>query len=65
VLRHKKDDVYATTCMFFDQDERRCTVYAARPRVCRSYPNGNRCGYYEFIQFEREHQDDKDFIPSA
>jgi len=65
VLRHKKDHVYATTCMFFDQDERRCTVYAVRPRVCRTYPNGNRCGYFEFIQFEREHQDDQEFIPSA
>lgn len=65
VLRHRKDDVYKSMCTFFDQEERRCTIYSARPRVCRSYPNGNRCGYYEFIQFEREHQDDKEFIPSA
>ena len=65
VLRHREDSVYNTICMFFDQDKRRCTVYSARPRVCRSYPNGNRCGYYEFIQFEREHQDDQEFIPSA
>src|SRR5712671_5249658 len=47
VLRHRKDHVYKSTCVFFDQDERRCTVYAARPRVCRTYPNGNHCGYYE------------------
>jgi hypothetical protein len=33
--------------------------------VCREYPNGNTCGYYSFIKFERKHQDDKDFIPSA
>ena len=65
VLRHKEDHVYATTCTFFDQAERRCTVYAARPRVCRSFPDGNRCGYYEFIRFEREHQGDEAFIPSA
>ena len=65
VLRHRKDHVYKSMCMFFDQDERRCTVYAARPHVCRQYPYGNRCGYYEFLQFEREHQDDEEFIPSA
>jgi len=65
VLRHKKDEVYATTCVFFDQDERRCTVYAARPHVCRTYPDASRCGYYEFIRFEREQQGDEDFVPSA
>jgi Fe-S-cluster containining protein len=65
ILRHQKDDVYGSICRFFDTDERRCTVYKARPAVCREYPNGNRCGYYSFIKFERKHQDDKDFIPSA
>ena len=65
VLRHRKDEVYKSTCVFFDQDKRCCTVYSARPYVCRSYPNGNYCGYYAFIKFEREHQDDQEFIPSA
>ncbi|MBU6271874.1 MAG: YkgJ family cysteine cluster protein [Betaproteobacteria bacterium] len=65
ILRHRKDTVYGSICRFFDTTERRCTVYAARPAVCRQYPNGSRCGYYEFIQFERKHQDDPDFIPSA
>jgi Fe-S-cluster containining protein len=65
VLRHRKDHIYKSMCVFFDQQERRCTVYSARPRVCRSYPNGNYCGYYAFIQFERDHQDDPEFIPSA
>jgi uncharacterized protein len=65
VLRHRKDHVYKSICMFFDQDERRCTIYAGRPEVCRDYPNGNTCGYYSFIKFERKHQDDKSFIPSA
>jgi Fe-S-cluster containining protein len=65
VLRHRKDTVYKSICAFFDQKERRCTVYEARPRVCRSYPNGNTCGYYGFIKFERDHQDDAEFIPDA
>lgn len=65
ILRHHKDEVYGTICRFFDRTERRCTVYAARPDVCRQYPNGSTCGYYGFITFERRHQDDPDFIPSA
>jgi Fe-S-cluster containining protein len=52
-------------CRFFDRDERRCTVYDARPNVCRRYPYGKTCGYYNFLKFEREHQGDDEFIPSA
>lgn len=65
ILRHHKDHIYKTICRFFDTTERRCTVYEARPHVCRQYPYGNKCGYYDFLKFEREHQDDDDFIPSA
>jgi Fe-S-cluster containining protein len=65
VLKHRKDEIYGSICRFFDTDARRCTVYEARPRVCRDYPNGTRCGYYDFLKFERRHQDDPDFIPSA
>ncbi len=65
ILKHQKDTVYETICRFFDLDERRCTIYEARPTVCRDYPNGRKCGYYDFIKFERKHQDDKTFIPSA
>ncbi|MCM5569322.1 YkgJ family cysteine cluster protein [Burkholderiaceae bacterium FT117] len=65
ILRHHKDAIYGTICRFFERKERRCTVYAARPDVCRQYPNGSTCGYYGFIQFERKHQGDPDFIPSA
>lgn len=65
ILRHQKDHVYKTICRFFDTKERRCTVYEARPNVCRKYPYGARCGYYDFLKFEREHQDDEEFIPSA
>jgi Fe-S-cluster containining protein len=65
VLRHRKDTVYKSICRFFDQDERRCTIDAARPNVCRRYPSGATCGYYDFLMFEREQQGDDDFIPSA
>jgi Fe-S-cluster containining protein len=65
LLRHKKDHVYASTCRFFDQDLRRCTVYAARPSVCRIYPEDKTCGYWQFLKFERAQQGDEDFIPSA
>lgn len=65
ILKHKKDHIYDSTCGFFDQDLRRCTVYTARPDVCRDFPNGKKCGYYSFLKFERKHQDDPDFIPSA
>jgi Fe-S-cluster containining protein len=40
-------------------------VYEARPNVCRRYPYGKTCGYYTFLKFEREHQGDDEFIPSA
>ena len=62
LLRHKKDTVFATVCMFLDQEKRRCTVYEARPGVCRKYPDAPRCGYYEFLKFERTHQGDPKFI---
>jgi hypothetical protein len=65
LLRHHKDHIYSSICKFFDRDERRCTVYEARPYVCRKYPYGNKCGYFDFLKFERAHQDDPDYIPHA
>jgi uncharacterized protein len=65
ILRHRKDTIFKSVCRFLDQETRRCTVYHARPNVCRRYPYGVRCGYFEFLEFEREQQDDPDFIPSA
>lgn len=62
LLRHQKDKHFATVCMFFDRKARRCTVYEVRPKVCRDYPDSPRCGYYEFLKFERAHQDDPDFV---
>ena len=65
ILRHQKDEVYGSICRFFDTDARRCTIYEARPSVCRDYPDGRTCGYYTFLRFERKHQDDDSFVPSA
>ena len=62
VLRHQKDPVFGTICRLFDLDERRCTIYKARPKICRDYPGKKRCGYYEFLSFEREAQDDPEYI---
>jgi Fe-S-cluster containining protein len=64
VLRHRRDHVYRSTCRFFDQQQRRCTVYEARPAVCRQYPE-TRCGYYDFLRFEREQQGDDEFVPGT
>src|SRR5689334_6905788 len=62
LLRHRKDKIFDSTCMFLDQDKRQCTVYDARPGVCRKYPDSARCGYYEFLRFEREQQGDEQYV---
>lgn len=65
VLRHRKDHVYRSVCRFLDRETRECTVYEARPKICRTYPGEDHCGYYDFLSFERRAQEDPDFIPSA
>jgi uncharacterized protein len=62
MLRHRKDKIFDSTCMLLDQDKRRCTVYDARPGVCRKYPDSSRCGYYDFLKFEREQQGDEALV---
>ena len=62
LLRHQKDSVFDSVCVLLDQKTRRCSAYEARPAVCRDYPDSTRCGYYEFLKFERAHQDDPKFI---
>ena len=62
MLRHKKDKIFDSTCMLLDQEKRRCTVYDARPGVCRKYPDSSRCGYYDFLKFEREQQGDEELV---
>jgi Fe-S-cluster containining protein len=61
-MRRKKDQHYGRICRFFDTEKRSCTVYLARPGVCRSFPGGGRCGYYDFLSFERRAQEDDDFV---
>ncbi len=61
-LRHRRDTIFDSTCMFLDQEKRSCTVYEARPGVCRKYPDSARCGYYEFLKFERQQQGDAAWI---
>ncbi|HUJ01210.1 MAG TPA: YkgJ family cysteine cluster protein [Usitatibacter sp.] len=62
MLRHRKDKVFDSACMFLDQEKRRCTVYESRPGVCRKYPDSTRCGYYDFLKFEREQQGDEELV---
>ena len=62
MLRHREDRIFDSACMFLDQEKRQCTVYEARPGVCRKYPDSSRCGYYEFLKFEREHQGDEEMV---
>ena len=65
VLRHREDEHFTSVCMFLDRKERRCTVYESRPATCRGYPYGSRCGYFEFLKFEREHQADESFVATT
>jgi Fe-S-cluster containining protein len=65
VLKRVEDLIFDETCMFLDQTTRLCTIYDARPKTCREWPthSGDRCVYYDILQFEREQQDDPDFVP--
>jgi Fe-S-cluster containining protein len=65
VLRHQQDHIYESVCRFLDTDTRQCTIYEGRPKICRDYPGSTRCGYYDFLSFERRIQDNPEFIPSA
>lgn len=63
VLRRTKDVIFTETCMFLNQETRGCTIYHARPAVCREYPDRTRCAYYDLLRFERIQQDDQDVLP--
>jgi Fe-S-cluster containining protein len=63
-MRRKADPIFGRICRFFDTDKRRCTIYEARPALCRSYPGG-RCGYYDFLSFERRAQEDPEFVATT
>ena len=64
-MRRKADEHFGKICRFFDTDARRCTIYTARPTICREYPGGKSCGYYDFLLSERQSQEDPDHIAST
>jgi Fe-S-cluster containining protein len=61
-LKRKKDEHFGRICRFFDSKKRNCGIYEARPEICRTFPNESRCGYYDFLTFERKHQEDQSFV---
>lgn len=63
VLRRTPDVIFERACMFLDRETRGCTIYHARPNVCREYPARSRCVYYDVLAFERTQQDDPDVLP--
>ena len=63
VLKRVDDVIFPQTCMFLDQKTRGCTVYHARPNVCRAFPGRSRCAYYDLLKFEREQQGDESVVP--
>jgi Fe-S-cluster containining protein len=63
VLRRKKDEIFEEACQFLNPETRGCTIYHARPQVCREYPARTRCSYYDVLQFERLQQDDDTVLP--
>ncbi|MBT3789262.1 MAG: YkgJ family cysteine cluster protein [Alphaproteobacteria bacterium] len=65
ILRHEPDEHFGTACRFLDQEERRCTIYEARPEACREFPGVRRCGYYDFLSFERRCQENPDYISTT
>jgi uncharacterized protein len=65
VVRRKSDPIFGKACRFLDIETRRCTVYEARPEVCRRFPGQKRCGYYDFLTFERRHQNDPELVATT
>ncbi len=62
LLRRKRDHLLGETCKFLVADKRGCTIYAARPEVCRIFPAKPRCAYYDLWQFEQEQQSNRGLI---
>ncbi len=60
-MRCKAETHFARICRFLDTDQRRCTIYAGLPSVCRTFPGG-RCGYCDFLASERNMQGDSEHI---
>jgi len=65
ILRHQIDEHFTTICRFLDPETRNCTIYEARPEICREFPGAGRCGYYDFLTFERRAQEDPDWVATT
>lgn len=70
VLRRKPDPASGTgeCCAFLDTERRRCTVYDARPGVCRDWPKREhgpegRCCYFDLLSYVRKESGDAQRIP--
>jgi uncharacterized protein len=63
ILRRKADPIFGEGCEFLDPDTRRCTVYKARPKACRDFPNRARCALYDLLVFERKLEEDENVVP--
>jgi Fe-S-cluster containining protein len=63
VLKRTPDPILGEACQFLDHETRGCSIYHARPQVCREYPDRSRCSYYDVLQFERRQQDDPTVLP--
>jgi Fe-S-cluster containining protein len=63
ILRRKADPIFGKACKFLDPATRQCTIYNARPLVCRNFPGRVRCAYYDLLQFERIQQGDNTVLP--
>lgn len=65
VLKRQDDEHFGRICGFLDLETRRCTIYEGRPQVCRDFPGKGRCGYYDFLKFERNAQEDKAWVATT
>ena len=63
ILRRTADQIFEEVCTFLNQETRGCSVYHARPEVCREYPARSRCAYYDLLRFERKQQADETCLP--
>ena len=63
ILRRKADPIFGKACKFLNPETRKCTIYDARPEVCRDFPARARCAYYDLLQFERVQQGDDTVVP--
>jgi len=65
IMKRQKDKIYGRICGFFDTKARRCTIYEARPKACRDFPGEGRCGYWDFLTFERSGQEDETYVSTT